>query len=85
MIRYITEEDRGEPDRIDALFVRVGVNMGDHAETVWRSVEVDPDETVRSLMDRLIEPTNKYKARDYEDYVRLQFVEPVVIERGVSS
>lgn len=85
MIRYITEDERGEPDRIDALFVRVGVNMGDHAETVWRSVEVDPDETVRSLMDRLITPTNKYKARDYEDYVRLQFVEPVVIEREVSS
>ena len=64
-------------DRIDAIHYRVGVNMGDHAETIWRSVEVGPDETVRELMERLIEPGTEWRERDYDSWVRLSFVQPL--------
>jgi hypothetical protein len=64
------------PDRIDAIHMQVGVNMGDHAETTWRSVEVGEDETVRSLMERLIPEGSEWRQRDYDSWVRLSFVQP---------
>ena len=70
------EPELKTPDRIDAIHMRVGVNMGDHAETIWRSVEVEPDETVRELMERLIPEGSRWQERDYDSWVRLSFVQP---------
>jgi len=72
----IEETPQSEPDRIDAILMRVGVNMGDHAETTWRSIEVAEDETVRDLMERLFPAGEKWRPRDYESWLRLSFVEP---------
>lgn len=39
---------------INAMHVEVGVDFGDHGETVSRAVEVSRDETVGELVDRLL-------------------------------
>lgn len=43
-----------EPIELNVLQFEVGVNMGDHAETVIRAQQVDPDETVGELARRLL-------------------------------
>ena len=70
------QDEQKQPDRIDAILMRVGVNMGDHAETTWRSVEVGEGETVRDLMERLLPEGERWRPRDYDSWVRLSFVEP---------
>ena len=40
--------------QVSVLLVQVGVNMGDHGETVTKAVEVDVWETVGSMVDRLL-------------------------------
>lgn len=40
--------------QVSAIRVQVGVNMGDHAETVRKAVEVSRDETVGEVADRLL-------------------------------
>lgn len=64
-------------DQIMVTRHAVGTNFGDHGETVITAVAVRPGETVRELMDRLIEPTRPYARRDYTHFVTLRFVEPV--------
>lgn len=70
-------DEQTTPDRIDAILMRVGVHMGDHAETIWRAVEVVDGETVRELMERLLpEGSSTWSQRDYDSWVRLSFVQP---------
>jgi hypothetical protein len=64
------------PDALSATLVQVGVNLGDHGETIHRAVEVLPTDTVRDLLDRVIPPPGKYRKRDYDHHVILRFVEP---------
>ena len=71
------EHDEKAPDQIAAMIHRVGVSFGDHAETVVRVVEVGPDETVRDLMERLMS-RGRFLRRDYDHFVTLRFVEPIV-------
>lgn len=63
-------------DALSVLLYQVGVNMGDHGETVVKAVEVDDEETVRALLDRLIPVSSKWRNREYEHYVVLRFVQP---------
>jgi len=43
-------------------------------ETLMRSG--NPIQTVRDLMERLIEEGSSWRPRDYDSWVRLSFVEP---------
>jgi len=70
------ETEESKLDRIDCIRMQVGVNMGDHAETTWHSFDVGDDETVRDLMERLIPSGDQWRPRDYDNWVRLSFVEP---------
>lgn len=63
-------------DDVAATLHKVGVNFGDHGETVLVAVEVDPDETVQALVDRLIPAGNKWRLRDYEHFITLRLVQP---------
>ena len=40
--------------QLNVLLFEVGVNMGDHAETVIRAQAVDPSETVGDMVTRLL-------------------------------
>lgn len=73
----MAEDNIERKDVITAIFNDVGVNFGDHGETVCRSVEVTEDETVRSLLERLI-PERPYQTRKYENFVVLRFAAPMV-------
>jgi hypothetical protein len=64
-------------DPINAQLVTVGVNMGDHGETVVRFVEVDENETVRALLERLLPAGSQYTTRDYDNFVKLGFAQPL--------
>jgi hypothetical protein len=63
------------PEAISATLVSVAVNCGDHAQDIHRSVEVNPDDTVRDLMERVIE-AGKWSPRKYDDHVVLRFIQP---------
>ena len=52
------------PETLNVLLFDVGVNMGDHAETVIRAQQVDPNETVGDLARRLL--TRERNHYDYE-------------------
>lgn len=66
-------------DTIAAIHHQVGVNFGDHGETVLTSVEVAEDETVRALLERLIPQGSKYRNREYDHFVTLRFVMPAPV------
>lgn len=68
-------DDEKVPDGITATLVKVAVNCGDHAQDIRRSVEVSPDDTVRDLMERVIED-GKWSQRRYDDHVVLRFIQP---------
>ena len=63
-------------DVIAATLHKVATNLGDHAETIMQAVEVHEDETVGAMMQRLIPVGIKWRPRQYEHYVTLQFVLP---------
>lgn len=67
-------------DAIGATLYRVGVNFGDHGETIVTQHEVAHGETVRNLLERLIPAGKPYRPRDYDHYVTLRFVEPAPAE-----
>lgn len=48
---------------INVLLTKQGVNMGDHAQDVTTIVVADPDETVRSLVERTL--TQKVGFREH--------------------
>jgi hypothetical protein len=66
-------------DTISATLHAVGVNFGDHGETVLTAVEVAEDETVRALLERLIPQGSRYRNREYDHFVTLRFVMPAVV------
>lgn len=69
---------------VSVMLVKVGVDMGDHAETVTKAVEVDIWETVGSMVDRLLsepayEPGNPGKrALNPKWRLEVRAVEPAV-------
>lgn len=63
-------------DSISATLHKVATNLGDHAETITQAVEVDENETVGAMMQRLIPAGIKWRPRQYEHFVTLQFVLP---------
>jgi hypothetical protein len=70
------EEAPRPPDKINAVHVKVGVNMGDHGETVQNYIEVDETETIRSLLERTM-PESKWQPRNYDHYIQLGFARPI--------
>ena len=72
-------------DDISATLHAVGVNFGDHGETVLRAVEVAEDETVRALIERLIPGGGKYRHREYDHFVTLRFVEPAPVHDNLPT
>lgn len=65
--------NHARPDSIVAQAVRVGVNFGDHGETVWNSLEVGPNETVRALLERALPVRSYADSERYDGFVRLSF------------
>jgi hypothetical protein len=63
-------------DAIAATLHAVGVNFGDHGETVLTAVEVGEGDTVRSLLEHVIPVGSAYRGRNYEHFVTLRFVMP---------
>lgn len=45
---------------VNALRVEVGVNMGDHGQDVTTAVDVRPDDTIDSIVDRYMRSTRAY-------------------------
>ena len=43
-----------DPKAINALLVKVGVNMGDHGQDVTTALAVSPDESVADLVGRAL-------------------------------
>lgn len=72
-------------DAIATTLHQVGLNFGDHGETVIRAVEVPEDETVRALMERLVPPAGKYRNRDYDHFVTLRFVMPAPVHDNLAD
>lgn len=78
---------------IHATLRKVGVNMGDHAETVDRAVDVDPSWTLQQVVDRLLTdrvtsyPDDFKAGPRHEDRARgdwaliLRLAEPVHLDR----
>lgn len=69
--------------KVVARLVRVGVNMGDHAQDEVTMQEVLPDETVQEMVDRLL-GRSEYRAGvmvrvpdEWTTRVELQLVQPV--------
>jgi len=59
------------------MLVEFGVNMGDHAETVYRAQQVDPSETVGALAARLLAPVGwKRPVPDYSSRIEIRLAEP---------
>lgn len=59
---------------LSVLVTDEGVNYGDHAQDVVRAVEVNPDETVASMVRRLLGPRSSYDRTTRHLTIRL--VEP---------
>ena len=66
-------------DSISALLHAVGVNFGDHGETVVTAVAGVADETVRGRLERLIPAGRRYRNREYGHFVTLRFVLPAAV------
>ena len=47
-------------DILNGLMVEQGVFMGDHAETITKAVEIDPNETVQALVERTLYKNGEY-------------------------
>ena len=47
-------------DILNGLMVEQGVFMGDHAETITKAVEIDPNETVQELVGRTLYKNDEY-------------------------
>lgn len=45
---------------LNGLMVEQGVFMGDHAETITKAVEIDPNETVQALVERTLYKNGEY-------------------------
>ena len=45
---------------LNGLMVEQGVFMGDHAETITKAVEIDPNETVQALVERTLYKNGAY-------------------------
>ena len=45
---------------LNGLMVEQGVFMGDHAETITKAVEIDPNETVQALVERTLYRNGEY-------------------------
>lgn len=62
---------------VSVLHTRVMVNCGDHAQDITSAVEVNPDETVAEVAERLLR-TQGYQrfTTEYEDYLTIRLVKP---------
>lgn len=65
---------------IQAQHHRVGVNMGDHAETIVNAIEVLPDETVEALAQRVLDDQPYRGDRPYDDFIVVRIVKPAASE-----
>lgn len=61
---------------IQATHVRIGVNMGDHAETVRTAIEVLPGDEVKEIADRILGPQGEWIPADYDSYIEVRLVKP---------
>lgn len=79
-----------KPDIFDATYapagqmllsidhIRVGQNMGDHAQDVVNSLELLPGETVFDLATRCFQPGEKWRYGSFDDFITIRRVRPVV-------
>jgi hypothetical protein len=70
------------PDEIQCTLVNVGVNMGDHAETTRTAITVDPNMTVRDMMERLF-PHSRWLPRRYDSALELKFEQRLLEPRNI--
>lgn len=72
--RVIAEHAIRRP-KVAATLVRVGQNMGDHAQDVRQAFEVGPGETVEQLAERLLRMPAYHDTSDWR--IEIQLVTPL--------
>jgi hypothetical protein len=76
MTDLLDGETEENPPKVSIEFVKVGVNMGDHAQDVHNVLECDPNMTIGELALKVL-GKRPWHLRDYDSFILIRRVRPL--------